>query len=418
MSVKILGLDYLGRGVARENGQVLFIEGALPTEVVEFQVTGGKKRFVEAVATEILKPSEYRVQPACPYYQHCGGCALQHLDASAELKAKEQLWREQLARIGGVFDLPMQSAIDSGAWRYRRRTRLAVHYDKQGQVVVGFRARRSHQVVGVQDCLVMDADLAGVLPSLSALFAELPRVQEVSLHRGETRCALAIQASQSLPLSILRSWVKAQGDGWQVWVNGECVLGDENELYYTLPEFAVNVSFSPDDFTQVNAMVNQALVAQAVKWVQPKGKKIMDFFAGLGNFGLPFAQVGGQVSAVEGVQDMVTRGRVVAEKNGLSAQITHQRADLFTIRQADVKRWQKADVWFLDPPRAGAQALVESAVKAKVERMVYVSCDVATLARDVKILTAGGYHIKEARVANMFARTAHIESIVHLERKN
>lgn len=416
MSVRVSGLDYLGRGVARENGQVLFIEGVLPNEMVDFQVIGGKKRFLEAVVTQVIEASPSRVTPACAYYAECGGCALQHIEAQAEVSAKETLWREQLARIAAVAEVPLLPPITHDVWRYRRRARLAVQYDEHGKAVVGFRARRSHRVVGVEDCLVLDADLAAVLPSLTILLSELPPVQSVSLHRGEAVCALALVAKKHLPLAVLQRWASAQARQWQVWVNGVCVFGEPKALFYDLPAFEVKVMFAPEDFTQVNAAVNQALVAQAVDWVVPEGRRIMDFFAGLGNFSLPFARLGGEVQAIEGVQEMVKRGNEIAQYNGLAEKVSHQRADLFTVTRADVKRWQQADVWFLDPPRAGAQAVVEAAVKTKVARVVYVSCDAATLARDVKILLAGGYQIRAARVANMFARTAHIESIMLFER--
>ncbi|SUO93528.1 TRAM domain-containing protein [Suttonella ornithocola] len=418
-AVTISALDFRGRGIARLDGQVIFIEGALPGETVTFREINKKKRFVEASVNRIIDASEYRTEPACPYYEKCGGCALQHVEADEEVVLKIELWKEQLRRIGKVEEQNLLSPIVGDAWRYRVRSRLAVSYE--GDIIsVGFRARRSHDVIDIKDCLILAYPLAAALPSLSDLLAKLLplKVTALSLHKGEQTCALAIACDKNLPLEILKDWVLSQKENWQVWVNHQCIIGEEKDLFYDLAEFDVRVNFTPDDFTQVNPTVNHQLVSQAVEWIQPqKEKEIVDFFAGLGNFSLPFARLGAKVYSLEGVQEMVKRGELIAQKNHLKHLIETARVDLFAISGKAIKVWQTKEVWFVDPPRAGAQALMQTLVKSKKpSKIVYVSCDSATLARDAKLLNNAGFQLKSARVANMFARSAHIESISLFER--
>lgn len=417
MAVVISGLDYQGRGVARDNGQVLFIEGALPNELVTFTVRTEKKRFAEATAAEIIEPSPERVAPECSYYAQCGGCALQHLNFAAEVREKNTLWQTQLERLGGGLQADtMGEPIVQAASAYRSRARLAVSY-RGRKAAVGFRARASHDVVGITDCPMLMPALAAALPSLPALLAQLPPAGGLSLSQGDAVCALSLQGIRGkADTAVLQAWAASQPAPWQVWLDGRCIVGEAADLFYTLPEFSVQIGFAPDDFTQVNTAVNRALVQQAVQWLAPEGKTVMDFFAGLGNFSLPFARAGADVTAVEAVQEMVVRGRQAAADNGLENAVANRRADLFAIRPRDTAAWLKADAWFLDPPRAGAQALAKIAAAHGPARVVYVSCDAASFARDAKILHHGGYRLRMARTANMFPRTAHIESIALFER--
>lgn len=420
MAVLVQDLDVYGRGVARLDGQVLFIEGALPNEVVEYQVLKKQKRFAEARVQAVLEAAPERVEPRCPYYARCGGCALQHLDFAAQVRAKERLYQQQLQRIGQMQPQEQLIAIEGVAWRYRSRSRLAVQYVGQA-VSVGYFARGSHEVVDVEDCLVLDELLAAAIPSVRELLLSLlpKRVQAVALHRGEDACALQLESAEDLPLKLLQDWQQRQEGKWALWVNKDCVAGDAEALFYDLPDFGLRIGFAPQDFTQVNPVVNRALVAQAMDWVQAVGaKSAMDFFAGLGNFSLPMASLGVQVQAVEGVWEMVTRAKAVAAANGLQDRVLPSREDLFAPSAKAVKAWQENELWLLDPPRAGAAELVSSIKKGgKLQHLVYVSCDSATLARDAKILQEKGFVAKAARVANMFAQTAHIESIVQFERR-
>lgn len=243
---------------------------------------------------------------------------------------------------------------------------------------------------------------------------------EVGLHRGEHVCALSLKMQGGIDERQLQQWVMERSVPWQVWVNDVCIVGSPSDLFYDLPDFAVRIPFAPSNFTQINPLVNRALVAQAVEWLAiEEGEEVMDLFAGLGNFSLPIARRGAHILAVEGVQEMVRRGAEISSANGLAKHVKHIQADLFEVSPKTVKMWAKHQKWLLDPPRAGAHFLMQtlSSNSAMPKRMVYVSCDAATLARDAKVLKEQGYRFIRGRVANMFAQTAHIESISVFERR-
>lgn len=419
MAVQIQDLDVYGRGVARVDGQVIFIEGALPNEWVDYSIIKKQKRFIEAKVETIYERSPNRVIPDCEYYSQCGGCVLQHLDFSAQVQAKERLYTQQLQKIGQIVPRERLPTIAGQAWHYRARTRLAVQYEQQ-KISLGYRARASHQVVNIHHCLVLDKRLSNRISSVHELLQRLlpKRVKAVSLHSGESTCALCLETDEQLPLMVLQTWQSAQRETWTVWVNQRCVIGDAQALFYELPDYQVNIPFTPQDFTQVNPQVNRALVAQAIQWaVQAEVSEAMDFFAGLGNFSLPMATQGMNVEAVEGVWEMVERLALSAKTHQLDNKITAKRADLFAPNPKALKRWQQQALWLLDPPRAGAAQLLSAMNKNQVRHIIYVSCDSATLARDAKILTEKGFVADKLRVANMFAQTAHIEGIVYFTRE-
>lgn len=408
-AVHVTGLDYAGRGVAKADGKVIFIAGALPDEKVTYHIERAKKRFAEARVDAVLEASPLRVVPQCEYYAQCGGCALQHLQDAAQLEAKQEQWKEQLARLGNANAAQIDAPLTQASWHYRSRARLSVDY-QQGQVTIGFKARRSAQVVGINQCLVLDAALNAMLPHLSAfLQARLPhKVRNLSLHRGAQVCALAFDMAEGhVPKKDWEVLCAQLAFPWQLWINNRCIYGDAKALYYELPQHQ-KIIFNPLDFTQVNVGVNQQMITAALAYLgDVRGKKGLDLFSGLGNFSLPLAQAGAEITALEGVQQMVARAQQIAKENGLGEQIHCQRADLFT-----QPRLPAADFWLLDPPRAGAMQVCEALTKAGgPEKMVYVSCNPATLARDAKILQEKGYSLVRGRVANMFPQTSHIESV-------
>lgn len=412
-TLTIDSLDYQARGVAREDGKVWFVEGALPGETVLCELTQSKSRFNEAATLEVIQPSVDRVVPECPYYTECGGCALQHLGFAAQVRYKQMLWREQLQRMAGVEPQEMADPIVGTPWRYRARTRLSVEYTPEN-VRIGFKARQSHQVVAIADCPVLDEQLAQILPKLPDFLQALrPRqVRGLSLHRGDSVCALALEMEGAVAEDIWQKLVTPLDGQWQLWVNNQCVIGKENQLFYS-PVDNLEVAFTPVDFTQVNPKVNRAMV-QAVcdSFKNPSETQVMDFFAGLGNFTFPLAQSGAQVVAVEGVTQMVKRGQTIAKRNALGETVHFQRSDLFKLPGKLPSVWNEAEIWVLDPPRAGAQALIARIPDSgRVKQVIYVSCNPATLARDAKILAGKGFRLARAQVVNMFAQTAHVESI-------
>ncbi|MDO5091728.1 MAG: 23S rRNA methyltransferase [Cardiobacteriaceae bacterium] len=402
MNGVVRDLDYRGRGVLRESGRVVFVAGALPGETVAYRITNAKKRFAEGVVTEVLQPSPERVTPPCPHYARCGGCDLQHLALAAQRRWKENWWTGQLARHGGGVPETLWPLLADDGWHYRRRARLAVANGK-----MGFRARAAHEVVTTDQCLVLDERLNALLPALARLLPQLPPVSEITLNAGDANLAVAFASRAAPAQDILQDF--AQMSGAAVWWGKEQIAG--GTLAYQLPEFAVDIRYTPADFTQANAQLNRAMVAQAMRFLQPQpGERIADFFSGLGNFSLPMARLGAEVVALEGEQAMVKRAQALADAQQLPLHAA--RADLFTVTEKTLKNLGRFDAWLLDPPRAGAQALVSAIGKHSApERILYVSCDAATLVRDAAILRGKGYQLAGGGIIDMFAQTAHLESM-------
>lgn len=389
-------LDFRGRGVVREDGRVVFVAGALPGEEVRFRVTQAKKRFAEGVVTEVLAASPERVVPPCAYAAQCGGCDVQHLAVAAQRRWKERLWQSQLSRLGGGAAAQTWPLLAGDAWHYRRRARLAV---QDGQI--GFRVRGGHEVVDIARCLVLDERLNALLPALRGVRG----ATDITLDAGEE--ALAVGLHGQVDSQTAARLAQATGAG--VWVNGQAVVAAP--LSYRLPDFAVEIAYAPAHFTQANQLLNRALVAQAMRLLAPRpGERIADFFAGLGNFSLPMARLGAEVVAFEGEAAMVRAAQALADAHGLP--MTAKRADLFAMTEKSLKALGHFDAWLLDPPRAGAQALVSAIGKRGAPaRLLYVSCDPATLSRDSAILRDKGYRLASGGVIDMFAHTAHVESM-------
>ncbi|MBV7435165.1 TRAM domain-containing protein [Cardiobacteriaceae bacterium TAE3-ERU3] len=414
----IESLDYQGRGVARLDGKAVFVSGALPGERVRIHITRDKKRFAEAQTKAVLSAAPMRVEPSCVYYNSCGGCDLQHSDADWQIEAKQQLWLEQLERLGGVRPEVILPALSGDPWHYRSRARLSVAY-VGGAVLLGFKGRQSHRVVDVDSCLVLDARISEAFPALRTLLAALLplKVEEVSLNVGDSAVVVGLKSQQwhKKATQAVLGWQEQQAQEWQVWRHGHGYVEPVQEPALTFsPTVHTQLPFTPDDFTQVNAAMNQAMVAQALSLLSIEhGQRILDLFCGLGNFAVPMAKVGANVLAIEGVQAMVNRLRETAKTQNLADQLTAERADLFAVTAKDIQRWGKADAWLLDPPRAGAQAVVEAlAKKSMPQKIVYVSCNPSTLARDAKVLVGKGYRAAQGGIINMFPQTAHVESMV------
>lgn len=396
---QVADLDYRGRGVVREKGQVVFVEGALPGETVRYRITGRKKRFAEGVATEILHPSPERTAPQCPYYAQCGGCDVQHLLPEAQRHRKERWWQEQLVRLGGGAAEKVWPVLAGEAWHYRARARLAVAGGR-----IGFRVRGGHEVVEIARCPVLDERLNALLPALRGMDTD---VQSITLHAGDAQTAVGLHGARRPDKARWQAFAAQTGAG--VWTQAGWLA--PQDLHYTLPDFAVRIAYTPAHFTQANLMLNRKMVAQAMAALQVReGERMADFFAGLGNFSLPMARLGAQVSAFEGEDAMVAHAQLAAHAHDLAVEA--RRADLFAMTEKRLNALGRFDAWLLDPPRAGAQALVEAIGKKNApQRIVYVSCDSATFARDTKVLRGKGYRLAGGGVVDMFAQTAHLESM-------
>lgn len=425
MIVDIESLDAEGRGVARNaEGKVVFVEGALPGERVSCQRVTGKRKFDIARVTSVLEASGSRRQPQCPHFGLCGGCATQHADSRTQMAAKQRWLEDNLERIGKVRAETLLPIIYGAEWGYRRRARLSVRYvPSRGGVLVGFRERRSSFIAQMNECHVLPPRASALIAPLKALIDRLSvraRVPQIELAAGNNATALVFRHLEPLTeadVAFLRGF--AREHSIHVWVQAggpETARPLEpatSELYYELPEFGVRIGFRPTDFTQVNYEVNRVLVARAVRLLDPQpGERVADLFCGLGNFSLPLARRGAAVVGFEGNRELVERARDNASANRVVAQF--EVADLFKTGIGAFGPFAKI---LLDPPREGAIELVKALPADWPRRMVYVSCDPATLARDAAVLVqTKGFRLAAAGVVNMFPHTAHVESIALFER--
>jgi 23S rRNA (uracil1939-C5)-methyltransferase len=372
---------------------------------------------------EILAPSAGRVRPHCPHFGVCGGCATQHADPRVQMAAKQRGLEENLARLGQVRAETLLPIVYGQQWGYRNRARLSVrHVPKKGGVLVGFRERRSTYVADMDACPVLPPHISRLIPALKVLIGGLStpdRVPQVEVAAGDDGTVLVFR--HLLPLTpadleslrtfadrhLVQVWLQPAGpDSATPLHRAESAAG--SALHYDLPEFGVRIGFRPTEFTQVNMAVNRVLVSRAVRLLDPRpGERIADLFCGLGNFSLPIASRGAEVIGFEGSKPLVERARENARANGLVAQF--EVADLF---KGNVNAFGPFPKLLIDPPREGAVELVKSLPEAWPQRIVYVSCDPATLARDAGILVnVKGFRLAAAGVVNMFPHTAHVESI-------
>ena len=423
--MRIDSLDAEGRGVARNaEGKVTFVEGALPGEEVSFEVLRKKSSFEVGRVTGIVKAASSRQAPRCPHFGVCGGCSLQHADARTQMAAKQRWLEENLARIGKVEGETMLPIVYGADWHYRRRARLGARYvPKKGGAMVGFREKRSSYITDMRECHVLPAQISELISPLRALVETLSiraRLPQIEVAVGDNGAVLIIRHLDPLSdedKSRLRSFAEQHGiDLWLQPAGPDSAYPfhpEQSELYYALPEFGVRLQFRPTDFTQVNQGVNRILVSRAVRLLDPRpGERIADLFCGLGNFSLPLATRGAQVIGFEGSKDLVERARQNASYNKLAVQF--EVADLF---KTGIARYGPFDKLLIDPPREGAVEIVKALPEDWPQRIVYVSCDPATLARDAGLLVhTRGFRLTAAGVVNMFPHTAHVESIALFER--
>lgn len=421
---EIASLNHDGAGVGHCDGKVIFIDGALPGEEVTFIYRGRKRRYDIGVVQEIQRPSADRVAARCPHFGVCGGCRLQHLDAQAQLRAKEGIVREAMAHIAKVdveeWALPLEGPI----WGYRRKARIGVRVvAKKGGVLIGFRERQSALITPLTVCHTLDPRLGGRLKELKTLIESLSCPQDIpqlEFAAGDDAAALIFRHLSPLTDADLEQ-IACFGDRWGLSVYGQSGgpdtvrhLGGAGaaSLYYRLPAFDVDLAFTPTDFVQVNPETNRAMVSQAVEWLDVrKDSRVLDLFCGLGNFTLPLGRLSQSVVGIEGAEALVARARTNAERNGLS-HIKFHAMDLEGLQLDSLLGTQGLDAALLDPPRTGALAAVKVLGERRVPRLVYVSCNPATLARDADVLVHQyGYRLARLGVMDMFPHTHHIEAM-------
>ncbi len=424
-TVKIESLDQEGRGVARFVGKVIFIEGALTGEVVSYRSYRKKPSYELAQVTQIHKSSTLRVQPKCQHFGVCGGCSLQHLDARAQVAIKQRILEDNLSHIGKVKAETILRPIYGQTWGYRERARLSVrHVFKKGKTLVGFREKRSGFVVDMQHCEILSPKIARLLPLLAELIDRLSireRLPQIEVAVGEHVEALVLRvmdAPNSDDNAALRAFAEQHDvQFWMQTKGPETIVPfhplDAPDLSYSLPEFGVTMPFAPSEFTQVNSALNRVMVSRAMRLLNPQaGERIADLFCGLGNFTLPIARSGAQVTGIEGSNALVERAKQNAAHNSLADKTEFFAMNLFEMTEESFEQLGRFDKLLIDPPRDGAMELVKSLGGENApNRIVYVSCNPATLARDAAELVQRGYVLKNAGVMNMFPHTSHVESI-------
>ena len=422
-------LDHEARGITRLDGKTVFVDGALPGERVSYASFRRKPNYELAHLVEVLEPSSLRVEPHCAHFGVCGGCAMQHLDPAAQVAVKQRVLEDTLWHVGRVRPAQILPPVQGEAWGYRHRARLGVRkVPKKGGVLIGFHEKRSSYIADIRSCPILPPQVSGLLMPLRELIDGLSiseRLPQVEIAVGEACTALVLRILQPLTAddeAQLRAFADRHGIVFYLQPKGpDSALRFHPlpgpRLTYALPEFAVELEFRPTDFTQVNHAVNRVLVRRALALLDARpGERIADLFCGLGNFTLPIARSGAQVVGVEGSPALVERGRQAAVANGLDGNIEFGVANLFECSEESLGALGRFDKMLIDPPREGAIEVVKALGDDRPRRIVYVSCDPATLARDAGVLVSvKGYRFRAAGIVNMFPHTAHVESVAVFE---
>lgn len=433
LTLDIESLDLDGQGVAHHDGKVVFVTGALTGERVLARVTRRKPSFDKARVERVLRPSSQRVTPACPHFGVCGGCAMQHLDPAAQLSAKQRSLEDALQHLGKVTPGQILPALQGPSWGYRHRARLSVRLvHKKGGVLVGFRERGSSYVADIHECRVLPPPVSALLMPLRALVGGLSRpdrIPQIEVAVGDQVTALCLRHLEPLTdtdLKRLQAFGEEHHVAWWLQPKGPETAypldpAQIDALAYALPAYGLRMHYRPADFTQVNPFINQALIARALSLLDPQAQdRVADLFCGLGNFSLPLATRAGAVVGIEGSATLVARAQADALRQGLADRTSFTELNLFEIDVDWLRGLGYFDRMLIDPPREGAlavaQALAALAPAERPRRMVYVSCNPATLARDAGLLChVGGWTLKAAGAVNMFPHTAHVESIAVFE---
>lgn len=435
-SMVILRLSPEGRGVGRTaEGKTVFVEGALPNERVTYKVRFTRSRYDEAVLDKVLKPSPQRQEPKCEHYGVCGGCNLQHLEIQAQVTFKQALVAEVMQQPEGT----LPAVIKSQPFAYRRKARLGVKWRKDGRLLLGFREKSSSFITNIIHCPILTPKLQPLLPALQEF---LPRLEgkkhlgHIELIEGENQIGVLVRLLR--PLARLtnndqrfwKTWAKAQGivlllqdeNGFHC-LDAETEANLDNQhtpslFSYTLKD--QTLFFAGNDFVQVNALVNEQMVQQALSWLDLQGnEKVLDLFCGFGNFTLPLAKQAGEVLGVEGSAYQVERAAANALHNNINnAHFVTADLNLPLNQQAWLTKENAAwDVVLLDPPRAGAETICQQLANLGAHKVLYVSCNPATLARDTAILLQQGFKLQQLGIMDMFPQTAHVESMALFVRR-
>ena len=429
VTATIESMSHEGRGVTHIDGKAVFIHGVLAGEEVRFQYTRQHRRYDEGKLVEVLKASPLRVKPKCPHFGMCGGCSFQHVAPAEQIRIKQQVLMDNLQRIGKVAPVEVLPPMTGPIWGYRRRARLGVkHVHKKDKILVGFREKGSGYLAELECCEVLHPSvgpyllqLAGLVGSLSC-FEKIPQI-EVAVSDEHT--ALVFRHLVELTTADqdkLTDYAKQHGLYIYLQPAGPDSITplwpQDPQLIYRLDEYNVSVAFEPSDFVQVNSEINHTMIKLALELLDlHEDDRVLELFCGVGNFTFALARRVAHVTAVEGEKVLVERARHNAVRNQIDNTEFHV-ADLFNVEPQTPWLHQTYSKILLDPARSGADAILPQLAKLKVPRIVYVSCNPATLARDAGILCHEfGYKLKTAGVMDMFPHTAHVESIALFEKQ-
>jgi 23S rRNA (uracil1939-C5)-methyltransferase len=452
----IESMDLDAQGIAhRSDGKVVFVEGALPFERVTVNVHRKKNNWEQGTLKLILQKSSQRINAECVNFgMHagaCGGCKMQHLNLFSQIAVKQRVLEDNLWHIGKVKPEMVLRPLQGPDWEYRHRARLSVKYVvKKSKVLIGFHERKSTYVADMSSCSVLPRRISDMLMPLRELIANLSirdQCPQIEVACGDASTAFILR--HLAPLSdedcqLLREfsslyqvqwWLQPKGLESIAPFDGHDLTNHEYSLYYELPVFQLKMYFRPNDFTQVNPAINKVLVSQAISFldIQPDDS-LMDWFCGLGNFTLPMATLAHKVTGVEGSESLLNWARKNLEWNNTSRSknqkklipdISFQEQNLFEISPETLRPYGSNSKWLIDPPREGAFALVQALTDLlnadnhwlPPKRIVYISCNPATLARDAGVLVnSAGYRCSSVGMVNMFPHTAHVESIAIFDR--
>ena len=444
-TVTIESIDNNANGIARIEGKTVFVSGALPGEAVSIEIYKQKPSFDLARVAEIITPSPDRVIPECPNFGVCGGCSLQHLDPLAQVSSKEKTLFDNFRHISKIDTPPaVLPPLHADAWHYRHRARLSVRYvAKKDSVLIGFRERGSAFVADMRECRILPQQISDLIPKLRVLVMQLSirdKIPQIEVAAGEDVSILLFRVMQPMTAAdeeLLRKFVddnQSAVSQLQIWLQPAGLdsvypfypdVAERKSLYYTLPQFNLTMPFAPTEFTQVNPKLNQQMVALAIQLLDlHENDRVLDFFCGIGNFSLAIATQCASVLGVEGSEALVKRARENAASNNLAHKTQFTCMDLFTINADKLTNLVHtlsgrlalhimSSKWLIDPPRDGAFELIKAITPENMpQRIVYVSCNPATLARDAEFLVHTlGYSLTHAGVMNMFPHTSHVESI-------
>lgn len=444
ITVTIESIDIEGRGIARNNGKTIFIDGALPGEIAEIEIYKSKANFDKAKVTNLLKKSSERITPKCPNFGICGGCSMQHLEFKSQVEYKEKVLIDNLKHIGKVTPNTILNPLYGEEWNYRHRARLSVRFvAKKGGTLVGFREKSSSFVADMNECLILPTSISDLIPQLRELINNLSikdRIPQIEVAVGDEVQILVfrimeqltqtdedlikafvdkvnMQPNSSLSLKPLQVWLQPAGPNscYPFYPSSSYQLSYHLEIP---KDKKLTIPYFPTEFTQVNPKLNNQMVNQALSLLQPQeDEKIADFFCGIGNFTLAIANFANEVLGIEGSIELVNRAKENAKYNSLGHKTNYISTNLFKVDEKWLIELGKFDKWLIDPPRDGAVELIKAITpQIAPKRIIYVSCNPATLARDAAILVnVHGYKLVQAGVMNMFPHTSHVESIAQFE---